>query len=275
MEYDLRTCDAAYYFVLNFMGMTPDEFITEYTLNCDNDFEVFWDKNVERIASVDISEMKIMAFHVVGSLDNCREIKENGLMNLQEVLSRDTILKKMLTKTGIAFDISERTVSCNGQTYDIDYDHYRHKHFLYEIDVKLDHVAHRVFYDYCVNGFLLNDNVFNYGTDIHKRPEFLMTLGELFPQAQRVDAYWKCNAKSYRIDFYATIEQVHRFNFELDELRDPPYVGWVELNDDMKIKKWMLSHAIDRANDELSMQFLYIKDNYFIPPNQIVSISEL
>ena len=275
MEFDLRTSEAAYYFVLHFMGMTPDEFITEYTLNCDNDFEMFWDRNEERIASVDIPDLRIMAFHVVGSLDNCREIKENGLMNLQEVLTRDTILKKLLDKSGIVFDISERIVSCNGQTYDIDYDHYRHKHFLHGIDEKLDHVAHRVFYDYCVNGFLLNDDVFNYGTGIHERPEFLMTLGELFPQAQRIEAYWKSKAKSYRIDFYATVEQVHRFNFALDEYRDPPYEGWTELNDEMKLKKWMLSHAIDRAYDGLSEQFLYIKDECIIPPNQIVSISEL
>ncbi len=25
MNFDLRTCDAAYYFVLDFMNMTPDE----------------------------------------------------------------------------------------------------------------------------------------------------------------------------------------------------------------------------------------------------------
>lgn len=29
MDFDLRTCDAAYYFVLDFMGMTPDEYIKE------------------------------------------------------------------------------------------------------------------------------------------------------------------------------------------------------------------------------------------------------
>lgn len=41
--------------------------------------------------------------------------------------------------------------------------------------------------------------------------------------------------------------QVHRFNFELDEYMDPPYEDWIELNDAMKLKKWMLSHTIDRA----------------------------
>lgn len=275
MDYDLRTCASAYYFILDFMGMTQDEYITELAIECDNDFEQFWERNIDTIAKVDISDLRIMAFHVLGSLDGCKEIKENGLMNLQDVLSSNTTLCKLLGKAGIKFDIQGKTVSCNGKVYNIDYEQYRHSHFLTGIDEELSSVAHRVFYDFCVNGFLLNDNVFNYGTDIHKRPEFLMTLGRLFPQAQKLESFWISRAKSYKIDFYATIDQVHRFNFELDELRDPPYVGWFELDDEMKIKKWMLSHAIDRAADGLSMQCLYVRDDVVIPREQILKISKL
>jgi len=49
-----------------------------------------------------------MAFHVVGSLDERCEIKENGLMNLQNVLSTETIFKKLLEKSGshLIFQIS-------------------------------------------------------------------------------------------------------------------------------------------------------------------------
>lgn len=102
-----------------------------------------------------------------------------------------------------------------------------------------------------------------------------MTLGQLFPQAQKLESLWRSKAKSYRIAFYAMIDQVHRFNFELDEFRDPPYEGWLELDDEMKIKKWMLSHAIERAANELSMQFLYVRDDVIIPSNQILKVSEL
>ena len=102
-----------------------------------------------------------------------------------------------------------------------------------------------------------------------------MTLGELLPQAQKVEAIWKNKAKSYRVDFYATVNQVHRFNLDLDEYRDPPYESWLELDDEMKLKKWMLSHAIDRAHDDLSMTILYVKDDVVIPANQIISVSEI
>lgn len=70
-------------------------------------------------------------------------------------------------------------ISCKGNSYDIDYEKYRNHHFLTGLDEKLDRVAHRVYYDFCVNGFMANDNVYNYGTNIHERPEFLMTLGEV------------------------------------------------------------------------------------------------
>lgn len=71
------------------------------------------------------------------------------------------------------------------------------------------------------------------------------------------------------------MDQVHRFNFELDEDRDPPYEGWTELNDELKLKKWMLSHAIDRAVNRLGEQFLYVRDDVSIPPNQIVEVNLL
>ncbi len=275
MVFDLRTCDSAYRFVLGFMRMTPDEFITERTIECENDFEKFWRHNIQRIQNVDISHLRIMAFHVLGSLDGCEEIKKNGLRNLQMVLTDDTMLSRLLRDRGIYFDIIERRLYAGSEEYDIDYEHYRGRHFLTGKEETLDRISYRVFYDYCVNGFLVNDNVLNYGTRIHERPEFLMSLGELLPEAQKVERYWETHADSYRVDFFVTKDQVHRFNFELDEFRDPPYEDWIDLDDDMKIKKWMLSHAIDRAYDDLNELYLYIKDDFIVPPNQIVSYSRL
>lgn len=64
MNYDLRTCDSAYYFLLNFMDMPPDEYITELVIECENRFELFWERNIDRISDVDISDLRIMAFAV-------------------------------------------------------------------------------------------------------------------------------------------------------------------------------------------------------------------
>ncbi len=275
MEFDLRTHKAAHYFVLKFMNMNQSEYTTELITNSKNNFEIFWKRNISRIREIDISTIKVMAFHVLGSLDDCKEIQKKGLMNLQSVLIDDTILSSLLRKSGITFDIENKTVSCNGEVYNIDYEYYRNNDSLTEIEEKLDEVAYRVFYDFCVNGFMLSDDVFNYGTCIHKRPEFLMKLAELFPEIKKLEQYWEQHSKSYRIDFYAKVEQIHRFSFELDEQKDPPYDDWLELDDEMKIKKWMLFHAIDRSHDMLSETYLYIKDDVAIPPNQIISYTNI
>ena len=114
--------------------------------------------------------------------------------------------------------------------------------------------------------------MFDYGTDIHERPEFLMTLGYLFSEAKKLDSVWRSKSKSYKIDFYATIDQIRRFSFELDEFKDE---GYFELDDKMRIKKWLLFYAIDRAAKKLDTQFLYVKDDVIISPEQIIEISEL
>ena len=87
-----------------------------------------------------------------------------------------------------------------------------------ETDEKLKSVAHRVFYDFCVDGFMYNDYIESYGTDIHKRPEFIRTLIDLSDEAQKLDAYWKAKSKPYKVVFYATAEQIHKFTFNTPQL---------------------------------------------------------
>lgn len=255
--------------------MRPDEYIIDLIVDCDNEFENFWDKHYDFINTVDISDLKLYAFHVLASLDNCNELRENGIRNLQEVLSTNTILASKLKEYEIVFDINNHTLNCNGKSYTIDFDYYRNKTRLTDEEEALSSIAHRVYYDYCVNGFFLNDDVFDYGGRVHERPEFLWVLSEVFTQLKALVTYWEQNSKSYRIDFFSTINQLQRFTFELDEWRNPPYEGWIELDDDMKIKKWMLSHAIRRANGSQTEEYIYIKDDLCIPPSQIVSITEI
>lgn len=275
MVFDLRTCDSAYDFVLEFMGMTSREFFQNYYVDSNKDFEDFWGNNNPRIKKANISDLRIMGFHVLGSLDDCEEIKTKGLWNLQKVLGNDTMLSRMLKKEGIIFNISDKLLYCGKTKYDIDYDHYKNKEFLTETEIILDTISHRVFYDYCINGFLVCDNIFDYGTQIHERPEFLMRLSELLPGAQKIEEYWKAHSISYKVNFYVTVDQVQRFNFELDEQNDPPYDGWFYLDEEMKIKKWLLNHAINRAYDELHQEYLYLKDSVIVPSEQIMSYEKI
>ena len=272
MEFNITTPDTANKFLLDFLQISGEEFIDEYVLNCNNDFEVFWARNLSSIEKVNINNLIIIAFHVTGSLDNCEEIKRTGLKNLQKVLTEDTELSRLLLSHGVKFDIKNRRLCNNGNIINIDYYKYRGR---LNVPQKIKNVAHRVYYDYCVNGFLSNDDVFSYGTNIHERPEILLDLVNLLPELEYMEKEWIENSKSYRIFFFSKIDQIHRFCFDLDEYNDPPYENWADLSDTQKIKKWMLSHAIDKSNSELSSSFLYIKDHLDIPPGQIISCEEI
>ena len=50
-------------------------------------------------------------------------------------------------------------VSYKDDSYDIDHEKYKRHYCLTGIGEMLQHVAHRIYYDFCINGFMANDNV--------------------------------------------------------------------------------------------------------------------
>lgn len=270
-NFDLRTPDSAYDFLLTFFNMSGQEYIEELIINSNNEFEKFWDRNAARVNDISMNNIRVWGFHVVGSLDECGEIRSQGLRNLQKVLSGDTILSRMLKSNGVFFDVKRHLMFYKGKEYNVDYDWYRHNDYSMPPEKYLKPIAHRVYYDYCVNGFMMNDDVFSYGTNIHERPEFMMKLSAAFPDLKKMEDEWVKRSKSYKVNFYATIDQMHSFNFDLNEPQE-------ELTDEEveQIKRWMVSRAIDRANSDLfSEVFLYVKDEIDIPPEQITSCEEI
>ena len=108
MDFDLRTCNSAFDFILDLLQMKSNEYVEELIMNSGNDFEVFWERNIDRIAKVNVHDIKVMAFHVLGSLDQCEEIKKNGLKNLQMVLSENTIFSRLLKRQGLLLIFMKR-----------------------------------------------------------------------------------------------------------------------------------------------------------------------
>lgn len=270
-NFDLRTPNSAYDFLLTFFNMSGQEYIEELIINSDNEFDKFWDRNATRVNDISLDNIRVWGFHVVGSIDQCREIRSHGLKNLQKVLSEDTQLYQMLKSYGVHFGIQNHLLIYKNEKYNIDYEWYRHNDYSKPPEKYLKPIAQRVYYDYCVNGFMMNDDVFSYGTNIHKRPEFMMKLSGAFPSLKKMEDEWAERSKSYKVNFYSTIDQIYRSNFDLNETQE-------ELTDDEieQIKRWMVSQAIDRANSDLfSVVLLYIKDEIDIPPEQITSCEEI
>ena len=152
----------------------------------------------------------------------------------------------------------------DGNEFNIDYDCYKDCNLSDQAELLAD-VAHRIFYDSCVDGFWMNYNIEGYGTDIHKRPEFLSKLIELSPKAKQLDAFWKAKSKPYKIFFYVTADQIHKFTFGLQKNYDI-YSEYEQ----GAVKKWMLSMAVDQAFSPRGEEYIYIRDHVYIPPDQII-----
>lgn len=265
IDFDITTPNSAYEFLLKNLDFQKEELVMEYLVECGGDAELFAERNIYRIESKDFDEIHFIAFHVTGSLDDCHEIKQYGIRDLQYVLSQNTVLAKMLKRNEICFNIEDCEMQIDGKKFNIDYKYYRGRNLSGE-EKKLEDIAYRIYYDFCIDGFWMSRDVREYGTDIHKRPEFLCKLTELSPKAERLDEYWKSNSKPYKVLFYANADQIHKFTFDLDENNEP-------YTDDERemIKKWMLRMAVDQAFSPGSEKYIYIRDHVFIPPEQIIS----
>lgn len=269
MDFDLRTPDSAYAFVQNILGITGEQFIDEYVIECDRDYERLWKKYYSHLKYVDASRIRIWAFHITGSLDHCQSIKREGLRNLHYALTTDSAMARLFRKYGVVFDVVNKTMNYDGTVYDVDYNTYRNRCNLFGRDKHLSSIAYRLCKDYCANGFMCNDDYLSYSFDIHIRPEFIIDLINMFPQLTELDLEWRRKSTSYKVIFYMYWHQVERHNFDLDEFRDPPYENWRELDDNDKVIKWMLGHAIDRTFDEQQDIIMYIQRDLFVPAKQI------
>ena len=265
VTFDVTSSDSAYDFLLDTLGLKPDELIMEYLVECDGDVDLFVEKNEYRLEDLCLQDVHFIGFHVTASLDDCNEIKANGIRDLQYVLSHDTMLSRFLKLGGIQFDIENCLMYINGQRFDIDFENFRRKILLSPKEELLDPIAHRIYYDFCLDGYWASDNVEGYGTDIHKRPEFISKLIKIPPKANSLDAYWRSKSKPYKIFFYATLDQIHKFTFGLEKNTDA-------YNEDEQkaVKRWMMRVAMQQAFEPRGDLYIYIADHQHIPVEQII-----
>jgi hypothetical protein len=258
--YDVRTIESAYNFLKDITGFSKQEIKDSYYDIAHEDFNIFYDEISNAIVEEDLNDIKIVCFHILGSLDDCAEIRRIGLRNLQYVLSEKTILRGLLEKEGIIFDIENHQLWYKNQKINL----FRNN----DISQTQNEVARRIYKDYCVNVFLANDVPQYYGDDVYKRPEFLKTLSDFLPAAKSINDYWKNHSKSYKLTMMLNPNQISNITFDLD------YTEEMHSND---FYKWLIKNAIRRISTQTVKDdmILYIKNNSVIKPSQIIDYTEL
>lgn len=61
-DFDLRTPDRAYDFLLTFFNMSGEEYIEELIINSNNEFEKFWDRNAAKVNNINMDTIRIWDF---------------------------------------------------------------------------------------------------------------------------------------------------------------------------------------------------------------------
>lgn len=267
-NYDIRTPDLAYETFYKLMPTKKGEFLNELICDCNNDFDVFINKNTQLVEMIDLSQIHFIAFHVTTSRISCADIKRFGLCSLRKVLSEPTDLREFLNKYNLMFSESNNTMTYNSVEYDIDYSHYENS------KCTLKSIAHKYCYDPQVNAFWACNDVTSYGTDIHKHPEFFIQLEKFDPIFAKASHEWEHDSETYILTFYANFEQLAWFTlydseqaYCFDKTRN-------RFEAKCKLLKMAYARMVMDYNDSVKI-YMYVDINSIIYPEQIIHYKKL
>lgn len=266
MYFDITNPDVSYYWLYKSLQIKKDEFIENYIIECHNDFDTFYEKYHSIIDKIDIENLEIVAFQVTSSSDECADIKQYGLHNLQWVLSNDTCLNRFLKKNNISFDIESKLMYIGNSSYDVDYEKYKDLDVISKRKEQLHKIGHKIYYDFQINAFLFCKDIYDYST-VHEAPEFLYTLSCLNEATKGIDMKWKDICKPYVIKFKSKLKDFAYFTFYGNEreYKKDRQDNWSEL------RRQLILRAVESAfSDSASQIFAYMKPNTVIAPENII-----
>lgn len=264
--YDITNPGASYDWLYSVLNIKKGDLISDYILECNKDFDTFFERHLSEVECMDINQLEIVVFHVTTNGDGCAEIKKNGLRDLKKVLQEKTELNSFLCERGIRFDIPSKMMYVNDKAFDIDYTKYTDLDRGAKHEEALHKIGHKIFYDFQVNGFLFSRDIYDYGT-IHKAPEFLLTLSGFGKETAKVDDDWEKVSEPYVIKYKAKIVDFEYYTFyeSQEEYLQDYHNKWIGL------KKVLLQSAVDSTFSELSLDiYAYMKPGRIIGPERII-----
>ncbi|MCM3389991.1 hypothetical protein LG296_20785 (plasmid) [Ureibacillus chungkukjangi] len=247
-------------FVLNNKDADVMDFLKAFSIEDDKLLE----KNIE-----------LVSLHSTSSIDDCKSLKEKGLINLQEAVLQETPLKAYLEKKCIQINLEEKYILFKGKKFDIS-----EKIKGYSLSDEEDHkntVIHKFYGDFQVNGFLYHENVVTYGGNTRDRPEILLDLAR-FLNDRTIEDDWTNhkNKQHYILKFKQPLNFYTWFTFPGD-YEDSDY-GVTEDNleyldsevIEAKVKKWVINRSMDVIRGNAYEAFSYVHPDWKIEPKDIL-----
>lgn len=273
--FDITSEESSRNFLKDFLSI-DDEQMSDYVETAHEGVDV--DEFIERVnldlEELDVDKILLSVLHITTSNDECRSIKEIGLLNLQQALTMETPLRNFLRDYNVQFDIYNNLMCVGDRFHEIKYDS-----SFYETETfkgKMNNVARKIYFDYQINGFFCVRDAKGYGGYVHLRPEIVYDLALLGKKPDEFEARWVKNNKPYVVKFNAPIEYFthYSFYFDMDEFKE-------DYSEKIVLKKWLLKNALNVICDKYHFGeypdeiTAYLKPEVSIPYSYIVEINEI
>lgn len=227
----------------------------EYTY-CDDFLEATIKKYGTLLPRFD--DIDFVISHITTSANACREIKENGLIDLGSVYkSPDSELRMFIERHGIEIRLDCNCLKYGNRYFDISFDNLPGLSDTEDTETyKAWLVGRRFNYDFCVNGFLQIDPKSIYPGYVHKRPEILQNIDDLLHL--NLSKEWAQSHSTYEV-----IAKVSGRNLVCDS-EQPTSDGKVI---------YYLCQAYNAAYGDRSTIVEILKNNIQIPARDILQIN--
>ncbi|MBC5638695.1 hypothetical protein H8S33_18135 [Ornithinibacillus sp. BX22] len=222
-------------------------------------------------------DVELVSLHSTTSIDKCKSIKELGIINLQDAVSRKTPLMNFLSEKEIHINVKEKYILYKGNKIEIF--EKTNGFSLTDKEKFRNRVIHKIYGDFQINGFLCHSNVVSYGGYTRDRPEILFDLAQ-FLSDPTIESDWVKNKdkEHFIIKFKQPLNNYKYWTFEVEY--EDNYYGITKDNlnylpnevIEVKVKRWLIQKSLYILRYGVYELFSYVHPKVNIEPKDIIEI---
>lgn len=271
MIYDLRTINSSLDFLSEVLSTNRNTIYQEIEKQPDYiHLSKFIDILNTRLIYTKLDSLRLVISHVTTTIDDNKFLFENGLINLQNILTYDSPLKNFLINFNIHFDIKNKAIIYNNELFSIDRNDYNGYVGCNNKDAYLKEIARKIYNDHQITAFLTMESDTRYLGDVHLRPEILLNLSR-FVSINLCQEWYKIS-KSQVIEFYTDVKNLEPCSFDM---RNDNYLSESEYSD--YVYKWLVEKAINAIwynlySEHPPEDIIYIKQDHVVSRDNIINI---
>ncbi|MBU3102921.1 hypothetical protein [Clostridium gasigenes] len=239
-----------------------------YNIDYRENYYKFIEKFNIKLDNLRLDNLEIKSIHVTTGNDDGEYILNNGLLNLKEVVKRDTPMNRFLIERGIEIDVENKILRYNKKELIISEDNCR------KSNGEKNYVHHKLYRDYLINGFHYNNKPLKYGGMVAYRPEFIYSLGDLIRYRDLEKTWENTFNQCYIVEYKCKPCNIEWNSYVKDIMEDD---DGIEPSLEKIIKRWLINNSLYvifnyiLGSDGVEI-YSFLKPNYNVPSSDIIKI---